>query len=379
MPDEQQDTAQYVFVDEAGGTELDTTSETLDFYVICGILVSQEHIDGVRLAASNIIRTHAGKGELKSSRIGSNTERRQRILYDIAGSNLSFYSLAVNKSAIYRDSGLRWRPSFYKFLHQMFYSRIKGAFMGIHVLADQYGSSEFMSGFQKYVSKHSSLFDQFHFQASGDVPLLQIADVIAGTIRRVFLNQDPIDLLKTLGYPSVPIEEWPPMSTAMATGPAVDADQFDQLILQASLDAARNFVESQLQSDNGDKKLQAEVVRYLLSRLDQDPDEYVYRSEIVNHVRSNLGIVLSEQTLSQKVFAAARDEGVIISSTENGVKIPSNVRDVRAWIDRVSSQVVPYLHRIEAVRTAILMRSHNKYDIVDSGLYPALASYLTHH
>lgn len=378
MNDSQYNRTEYAFVDEAGGTELPPTDqESLDYYVICGILQGDHRLSEAKSNAFRIVRSHVGSGELKSSNIGSNKSRRKTILMDIAQGNFPFYCLVVDKIRIWKDSGLRWRSSFYKFLHKMFYTRIRRTSFGIKVVADQYGSSEFMESFKRYIEDRNSLFDRFNFASSSDEPLLQIADMIAGTVRRVFLGQESPDLLNILGYPSIPIEEWPPMSSSIREADINGANEFGELVPRLALDSARRFVEEYIGSADQEKHMQAQAIRYLLYRFNQNPEDYVYRAEIIEHLEQETGFTLSEQVLSSTVLAAARDDDVFLSSTDKGVKIPYRTQDIRDWIDRVNSQVVPYLRRIEDARRQILIASKNQYDIIDSDAYPELFRYLS--
>lgn len=114
-------------------------------------------------------------------------------------------------------------------------------------------------------------------------------------------------------------------------------------------------------------------------RLNGDPQEYVYRAELASHIREYTGVPMTDQTLSQSILAPVRDAGLLISSTDKGVKIPARVRDLREWIDRATGQIVPYLRRVEKARTTILLESQNKHDIVDPESYPALSRYLGRH
>jgi Protein of unknown function (DUF3800) len=368
------DAIEHVFVDESGSADLPGADETPDFYVICGILLPAQDLNNSQQTAQGIVRKHAGLGLLKSSSIGANSERRSRVLEDIGKENFPFYCLLVDKTRVWKDSGLQWKSVFYKFLHRMFYARIKGVFVGINVVADKYGQSHFMESFKKYIEDRSSLFDRFDFRTSQDVPLLQIADVIAGTIRRVYLKEDSVEILEPLGYPSVPIEEWPPTLTPLAPRTA-GPHEYDGLVLQLALDAAKKFVEAQIDSENETSRLQAETIRYLLYRLYLNPEEYVYRAEITDHLHERTGTKLNETTFSTTVLAIARDHGVLLASTERGVKIPSRTHDLQEWVTRANAQVVPYLERIEDARNRILLATGNQYDIVDPHTFPDLSKY----
>ena len=351
-------------------------STNISYYVICGLLIPDSKIEEATEMAATIVQKHAPGGELKSSQIGNNTGRREKILFDVAKYNFSPYCLVINKSRIWKDSGLRWKPSSYKFLHKLFYGRLKKAHIGIQVLADQYGRSEFMLSFQEYIKNESSLFDTFNFSPSPEVPLLQIADVVAGSVRRVFENLEAETMLEILGYPSIPIEEWPPLSERAPLRDTLPSTDYDRTILSLALSKSLEFVEQYLCSDDERDLILAEAIRYLLFRFNTNPTEYVYRAEIIRHIADSTGNIISETYLSTYVLAVARDYGVLIASTGTGVKIPSGVSDLQDWIDRTNSQVVPYLKRIESARNAILMASHNQHDIVASASYPDLAQYI---
>jgi hypothetical protein len=374
MTNESDKNIERVFVDESGGTELSSVANIPDFYVITGIYFPEADLPRYAAIAESVVKKYAGTGELKSSNLGSNTARRSSVLKDIAHNRFPIYCLVINKERIYRDSGLRFRPSFYKFLHNMFYRQISGTFLGIRVQADQYGRSAFMESFKQYIDDFGTLFNSFDFAPSSEIPLLQLADVIAGSVRRVYLQDDSFDLLKILGYPSLPIEEWPP---ARLKGELPDPNAaFDISITAIALEAARKYVEEHVSSDIEDDRIRAQAIRYLLFRFEQNPDDYIRRSEITAHITTTAGIRISEQTLSTKVFADARDSDVIVVSTDKGVKIPYGAADLQAWMARAESQVAPYLRRVEAVRQRILLASHNQHDIADPTVFPELSRYL---
>ena len=370
------ETVEYVFVDESGDTNLPSEDCEDSYYVICGLIVPGRNLDIIKKHAQTIVDKHAPGGELKSSQVGSNSNRRLKIIKDIAQFNFSPYCLVINKSRIFKDSGLKWKQSSYKFLHNMFYSRIRKSHYGIEVLSDRYGRSEFMLSFQEYMRKRSSLFDNFSFSPSTEEPLLQIADVIGGTIRRVFEGKDHISLIEALGYPSLPIEEWPPQSSSLGKKHNLPPKEHDKVVLLLAIAKAREFVEKYITSKEQIDRIKAETIRYLLNRFNVDPTEYVYRYEIIQHLNLVHNMKISPEFLSSDILATARDEGVLIASTSTGVKIPFNSSDLHDWINRANSQIVPYLKRLEIARTTILIASHNEFDIVNPVEYPNLTEYL---
>lgn len=363
---------QIIIVDESGDATLPIDHTTRSIYTIAAILIDGDHIDQFRESAKRIVQTHAQTGELKSSNIAQNISRRHRILSEIAEAKFSFYCLVVDKQQIAKDSGLRYKPSFYKFLHKMFYSRIHQALLGMDIISDPFGSTEFMDSFINYLRSKGGLFVNINFTPSSKEPLLQIADVVAGSIRRVYENLDSIESLQLLGYPKIPIEEWPPNIVRFSDFPAsTEKDKFDGLIRQIALNVARDFVQKHI--DDADSEMQglAEGARFLLYNYHVDPTQYVLKYKLIKHLKE-IGVRNSPRALLSKL----RDHDLIICATERGVKLPFNSKDIHLWIDRVNSQVVPYLKRLEKARNDILIASKNDYDILNQDIFPDLANYL---
>lgn len=377
MTDSAPSAVEYVFVDEAGTVVLGGDGSKPDIYVVTGVHMPSVEIAAAEEKARRITRTHAKDGELKSSKIANNLNRRAKVLQDIARAGFCSYSLVIDKRKISIDSGLRWKPSSYKYLHRMFVSSVSSAFQSLDITADKFGSIEFMKSVEDYLRKRGELFDRLSYLPSKDSPLLQVADVIAGTIRRVFEGNDPTELLTYLGYPSMPIEVWPPVATGSASTPACGTNEkSEDAVRSLAVRQARRFVEDNLDSSDLDDRVRAEAIRFLLRRLYEDPTEYVYRDEVVSHVKSVTGVALTVSALTTSVLADARDDGVIIASTDRGVKIPYSIADLAAWVKRVEAQTVPYLQRLGSARRLILTATHSSLDIVTNAEFPVLAHYL---
>jgi len=347
---------QIIYVDESGDLIL-PSEDSISYYTINAIYFDQKDLDKYRDLANEIVKKHAGTGELKSSNIGNKISRREKVLTDIATANFPFYCLVIDKQRIFKDSGLRYKQVSYKYLHRMFYERIKRNFYNIDLISDPYGNSEFMKSFIKYIQSNGNLFEQIQFIPSPKEPLLQISDVVAGSIRRVYLEQVPVNILEIIGYPSVPIEEWPPNVRKFSEFEGIyEYKKYDSLIRKMSLNAARKFVENYIDHPEIELRSQAEVVRFLLIKFYEDPTQFVHRYEIENYLNS-ISISINHRTILSKL----RDNNVIICSTEKGVKIPFNSEDIYQWVQRASSQLVPYLKRVNQVRTDILIGSQNNY------------------
>jgi hypothetical protein len=367
----------HVYVDESGSPHLnDECQDSNDHYVICAIVTEEEHHHSRIRSSKDIVSRHAGVGELKSSNIGSASNRRRQILMDIIQEEINAFCLVVDKRRIWRDSGLRFKPSFYKFLHRMFYNRLKSSSLEISVYADEYGRSEFMESFEKYISSETSLLESFCFVGSRETPLIQIADVIAGSIRRIYDGIDDNSLIPDLGRNQLVIEEWPPPE---ATQDQLETSHdIDLVIRSIALRNARVYVEKMILSDEPESILRADAIRYLLWRFEMNPGEYIHRQEIIDHLYETSGAALNPSQLTSRIFADARDSDVIIASSDGGVKIPYSADDLRRWMARTESQVAPYLRRAGKARNTILIASDRKHDIASESAFPELSRYLRH-
>jgi hypothetical protein len=366
----------HVYVDESGNPHLAEEEGSNGHYVICAIVVEQEHLNTRITSSRGIVNSHAGAGELKSSNIGSASNRRKQILKDIFEEEINAFCLVVDKKRIWKDSGLRFKPSCYKFLHKMFYRRLKSSSLEISVYADEYGRSEYMESFERYISSETSLLEKFCFVGSHETPLIQIADVIAGSIRRIYDGIDDKNLIPDQGRHRLVIEEWPPQE---ATQDQLEiSHDVDLAIRSIALRNARVYVEKMMLSDESENNLRADAIRYLLWRFEMNPDEYIQRQEIVDYLYETSGANLNPSQLTSRVFADARDSDVIIASSDGGVKIPYSAVDLRRWMARTESQVAPYLRRAGKARNTILIASDSRHDIASESAFPELSRYLRH-
>ncbi len=351
-----------IFVDESGNLEITGDLDSEPYYVIACIYSSSHSAEVINARCTEIVVRHARDGELKSSSIGRNLSRRKQILREIAGCDFGIYVLVVDKRMIAESSGLRYRRSSYKFYHSLFFTYLESNLNVLNVLADQYGRSEFMESFKDYIDKRMQFFSTFSFQPSSEVPELQIADVISGSVRRAYKGDDSFEALTELGYPAIPIQHWPPtrvVDEVSAEAPGSESD----LVRRLAVEKARSFILNYAESSEDDRKLQVRSLRYLLHEYYVDPSRFFSRAEIARSISPGTGRV-SDDYMSRNVISKLRTEGVLLVSTDAGLKIPYSMDDIRQWLTRVSTQVVPYLSRVELARQSILVRSENRIDIL---------------
>lgn len=373
---------QYAYVDESGDPHLDLTKPgTSRFYVVTAVLVDEKRKGDLTARVDSIRSRFFGTGEMKSSGVGGKAKRRRDILTALVDAGIRFCALVADKSQIDRDSGLQYKRSFIKYLQGRLYKRLYHAFTSLHILADQHGSSEFMKSFHRYLQERyrNDLFDHadFSFVASHDTPLVQAADVIGGSLRRVYADQDAAELLEVLSGAAVIVERWPP-STELAdvvTG-LEEHERFDHLVAQQGIVLARDFIHNHVGIDDPDTESQVEALHYLLYRYELEPTSYIHAQPILDHVNSCRDEVMSLQSFRTNVIAKLRTDGVIIASSNKGYKIPNTTADIADFVSLVEGQALPYLKRLALAQGHLLLASQGDYDIVSSKKYPELSECL---
>lgn len=99
----------YAFVDESGNSDLDTSKGgSSGFFIVCSILVAEKDLEAAYAQAEALRMRHFQTGEIKSSNLKpKDSDRRARILNELAELPFKLYFTVVDKSRIHKDGGLR--------------------------------------------------------------------------------------------------------------------------------------------------------------------------------------------------------------------------------------------------------------------------------
>ena len=375
--------SRYVFVDESGDPDINMEKQGVsEYFVMTAIIVDTSDLQSEEGKAREIIERFFPKGEIKSSRIGGNITRRLQILKAVSDLQFKHYSQVIDKSLILAESGLRFRRSFVKFINRILYRNLFRAFSDLNVIADEHGKSDFMLGFSDYLRRRipQRLFEKsdFQFASSEKYPFIQVADLIAGTILRCYTGKDPFSSLDLVRQKTIIIDEWPPrFPEPLGLEQLSELEKYSYLVRRHALGQVKDFIDERSLRDDPFDQAQVAAVRYLLYHFRSiNPEEYIPTSKLHEHL-SDLGFVMSERVLRQRVIAQLRDEGVFIASTRKGIKIPYSVSDLRDFVSTVNNQVVPYLKRLEICRKHFLLATNGGLDIVGKEEFPRLARFLS--
>jgi hypothetical protein len=342
----------YAFIDESGDTSLNLDKlGVTKYYTVAAVTTEETRLEALEQSIDDIRKKHYGNGEIKSS--NTNDARRLRVMEDLQDVRFHFRAIAVDKDAIYRDSGLIYKQSFIKFISGLLYRSLVRSYPDVEIHADQHGREEFMAEFRTYIREHHvpDFFREtklIHVQSHESI-LVQLADFLAGTTRKIYEGTTSEEVSKTflgmLKSKKLIIDEWPPRyaNHAMDTG---DGGQHDAVVRRIALDAASVFILDNQERAELDTHFQLLVLKYLLSNAKYGHGEYISGDEILDHLATQGLRDMSTHQLKSSVISRLRDSNVLIASSNKGYKIPLSYRDFMDFVELVDGQTLPLLERL---------------------------------
>jgi len=369
---------QFAYVDESGDSGLDLAKKgSTRFYVITAVLCSNSEREDIEDSVNAIRQSYFQAGAMKSSSIAENAKKRRAILEQLANAGVRFCAVVVDKSRIWKDSGLRYKPTFFKFINSKLLRRLYSNFSQIHVFADRRDDTEFMESFRLYLDREyqKSMFDRSDFTFVDDLhfPLIQAADIISGSLRRLFERSDTDRTREILSRSAIDVDRWPPEAPEvdLARG-ATSQERFDRLVTSEGWNSAQAFLSSVDVDPDEDSLAQVEALRFLLSQFEMNPGRYTLTNTILKHLNLKRSEPLSEQAFRSRVIGKLRTRGVIIASSAKGYKIPCSAQEMETFVQLVNNHTIPYLKRLGAARTRLSLASVGEYEIVPESSHPDL-------
>ena len=236
--------ATQVYIDETGIEHLDPTLQgSSTHYIIVAVIVGPAHQDSVLAGLEAVASRHFQGSPIKSSNVGDNDNRRERVLNDLMALDFTFYAFTCDKTRL-TTPGYTFRGSFRKNLHGKVYRAIYRAFPNLHMTADDYGKDAFKDSFRTYIRKghkHPLLAQpDVEFVPSRANRFIQAADFVAGSLARCvdqkLMSTRASTFLELLRPKAILIEPWPPdpRSFVCEQRPAQDT-ALNRIITQAGI------------------------------------------------------------------------------------------------------------------------------------------------
>lgn len=376
----------YAYVDEFGAFGYNFENEGCStHFIITAIIVDEDDVSTVKHNVEIIRNKYFPNGEIKSSRIGKDHRKRISILNELKVLPFKIFTLVCDKRRIYEQSGLRFKPSFYKFINNLAYQELRTSFSNLVIVADEVGENDYLRSFAKYIREREvplSLFDKslFRFENSKDNLIIQVADIVAGSLA---YNYDEHKKVKANGnnYSSIlsskilMIKEFPQTFENFNIQQNESNPQYNAQIADICYRKAKFFMETHKDSDELEVKQQVAVLDYLLFRfMNRSPRKYIPTKELINQL-CYLGFDrMSIQAFRAKIIAKLRDNEVIISSSPDGYKIPSSESELDDFINRGKTIILPMLSRLKKCNDIIKLGTSGGIDLFQRAEYQILAN-----
>lgn len=379
----------YAFVDEYGGYGFNFENESSStHFIITAIIVDENNVQTVTDGAEDIRKRYFQSGEMKSSKIGKDHRRRRIILNELCKLPFNIYVFVCDKRLLYDNSGLRQhKPSFYKFLHNFVYQELRVAFSNLVISADELGGNEFIQSFAKYVKKREeplSLFDKsdFRFENSKDVVLIQIADIVSGSLAYCYdvhrvAKADSNDYKGLLSDKILRIKEFPERFDSYSVQPDPLNPNYNHEIASICYRTAEKFIKTNESSRDVDVKMQLAVLKYLLFRfMNRSPRKYIPTKELIRQLEFLGYGKISQHTFRNRIIAKLRDKEVVISSSAKGYKIPSEEQELFDFVDHGKNIIIPMLSRLKKCNDIVRFGTNGKVRLFERAEYQVIARML---
>lgn len=374
----------YAFLDESGsyGWNLENPSCGSHF-IIAAIIVEEDNIKELKEKLTQIKKDFFSNSEMKSSSISNNTLLRKKILAKCFDLPCKIYLCIVDKQKMKDWPGMQFKESFYKNINGHLYNSLKNIYPKLVISADELISEEYTKSFIKYIKKNEDkdLFNEcdFYFENSEDEIIIQLADLIAGSIRRTYDKtiDETFNFNKMLKSKILDTNFYPESWQNYINPNPEERKEFDEEISRICLDQAVKFLDVHKGPiPNLEERARVITLRFLLSQMVNNPDSYISTRDIRRHLESLKLDSYTTQSFRNKIIAKMRDEGVLITSSQHGYKIPTSEAELYSFIDHGNSIVVPMLSRLRKCRDIIYKKTLGRVDLFNRDEYKNLRNYM---
>ena len=370
------------FIDECGSFGFDFCKEGVStHYVVCAVIVNNKDIGGIEQKIEEIQRNKFGGSEMKSSSISNNHHRRINILTELLMLDFSLIILIADKQAFHENSPLtKYKGTFVKYLHRLLYDSMYCAYPKLKIVEDEYGTSEFQKGYRQYIRTNRpalNLFDDYDFDYvdSKNSNIVQIADIIAGSVMQHIIDTNAPDALKLFQSRIRDVIRFPKVFTPKSEKMGDDS-YYDAQIYNLAHKRALNYIEQNRNDLSEEVRLRSLFLRLLLFSAENfGESQYIYAGKIVQELSDLSETKVTRDFLYRRIVAKLRDEDVLIASSSHGYKIPTCTEDIRTYIAQTDTVVSPMLARIGKCRSLIFKETDGKLDILNAAEFQGYKRY----
>ncbi len=352
----------YIFGDEFGTSTLKSNDvKNITHFVYAAIVIKESQLQNAKKVRDEISKKFFKGNILKSnSKILRNEEVRLKIL-DYLVSNLIFiiYVLVIDKTKLDKEKGgLKFKEVFYKYFQKIFISQINNNFSDFEIYMDNLINEKYQIELKKYIAQNyqDNFFEKYHISDDKDEPLIQLADIIAGSYGRVFntsfISENSKHIYDKLNPITGNTSFFPFKNDNKTFSSVKETNKVDEDIYSIVRNDAIEVFEKE------DDLIIKNIIECLLWYQKITPFNYAQTYEIINAVKHNSGKVLTIDGL-RSVVKKMRFKGVIIvsSSSKSGYKLAVNKLDVHIYFKHYLNYINPMLKKVDIANNVFMNKT----------------------
>lgn len=355
----------FIYGDEFGTSTLKTNDvKNITHFIYTAIVIKESNLENALKVRNHISNTFfQGQIIKSSSKILRNIENRINAI-EYLTSNLNFivYAFVIDKEKLSKDKGgLRFKEVFCKYFQKIFLSQVNNNFNDFEIHMDNLINEKYQIELKNYLNQNyqNNFFEKYNISDDKEQPLIQLADLIAGSLGRVFndsFKTERDDELINLLRPKIPDFIFFPPKEEQVSKAKENSKEVDSEIYSIVRNDTENIIE------NENDIVITSIIENLLWNQKILPYNYIQTFEIVNNIKQNTGKEISIENL-RIIIRDLRYKGVIIvsSSNKSGYKLAVNKSDVSIYFTHYLNYVIPMLKKVEIANNIFMNKTVGDY------------------
>ena len=305
------------FIDECGNFGFDFSNDgTSKYYALCAVVVEDSKLSALHDAVNEVKKNNGFSGtEIKSRSIGNDNKRRSRIISQLLPIEFRVLLLIADKQEFIKGSPLtEYKKSFIKFLHQRLYDSLYHVYPKLKIIEDETGSREFQESFKKYVATRRpqlSLLNEYDFDYcnSKDELLVQLADLVGGSVNRSLIDPTAPDYIEILKGKILRLDEFPSKKEPYWGSAKPEDYKYNSDIYALSVKCANDFINKHKNDETDEKRVQTAFLRYLLFYVQNvNPSQFLYNNQIISILQEYTEQRITRNYLYRRVIMAIKSQ-----------------------------------------------------------------------
>lgn len=351
----------FIYGDEFGTSTLKSNDvKNISHFIYVAIVIKDSNKRIAQEVRNHISETFFKGQIVKSSSklLKKNNSRIKALEYLIKNLNFVTYVLVIDKEKLNKEQGgLRFKEVFYKYFQKIFLSQIKNNYSDFEIHMDNLINEKYQIELKNYLAKNyqDNFFEKYNISDDIDEPLIQLADLLAGSFGRVFnssfISEKSDELIDLLTKNTSNISFFPAKDELERANLGEELDVDIEIYTIVRDDISLIF---EIEKD----EIVRNVLEYLLWNQKILPSIYMQTHEIIANVKQNVGKELSVENL-KIIIRDLRYKGAIIVSSANrsGYKLAVNKTDVYVYFGHYLKHVIPMLKKVEIANSVFMNKT----------------------